>query len=309
MSAGISRIEIFGQDDQYLCIYGEGEANRGSWLAEDPAGIFGITPEKQTWTSGARAIGSKQKNRKILHRDMEIPLLVKSTTAHTYEENQSYVIQAVGFDLDPWDEDAKYAKLAVTTELSGTRYVDMVQYEQPDFDPTHDPLRKQFGELTLNVRVGEADWYGDTIVDAQDLTDNGSVEVWIENPCPRPMLHFWRVTEGKWLIPDPSWRGKRGARRPGGPDEARLVTVEVEEVDGVTEIRPADRSRLMIENEFETNILGRQTSRGFFLYEIPPYTPRQPLTVHLENCPDWGARVELHQPRRWTAPWGGELTP
>ena len=306
MIDGISRIELFGQDDQLLTVHGDGEGDRGVYLAEDPAGLW-WTPEKQTWTSGARAIGSKQKNRKILHRDMELPFLVKATAAHTFEDNLSYLMQAVGFEPDPWDDDAKYARVAVTTEMSGTRYLDIVQYKEPDFDPAQDPIGHQFGEITLNVRVGDADWYGETVVESYEFTDNGSAEIWVENPCPRPMLHFWRVTEGKWFIPDYSWRGKRGFRRPGGSDENRYVTVEVEEVDGVTEIRPADRSRLMIENEHETNILGRQSSRGFFLYEIPPYTPRQPLTVELQNIPGWGARVELHQPRRWTAPWGEEL--
>ncbi len=301
------RVEILGQDDQHIVANGDGEGNRGYYLAADPAGVFGVTPEKQTWTSGARAIGSKQKNRKIMARDMQLPFLVKSTTAHTYEDNQSYLIQAVGFDLDPWDDDAKYARAAVTTELSGTRYVDMVQYKEPDFDPKQDPIKQQFGEITLNVRVGDADWYGDTVVEPCYFTDNGAGEVWIENPCPRPMLHFWVVTAGTWLIPDFSWRGKRGHRRPGGDDETRYVTVEVQDVDGVTTIRPADRSQLMIENEHETNILGRQTSRGFFLYEIPPYTQRQALTVYLEDCPASGAKVELHQPRRWFSPWGGEL--
>ena len=303
-----TRIEIIGQDDQNICIHGPGEANRGVWLGEGPAGIFGITPEKQTWTSGARAIGSKQKNRKILHRDMKLPLLVKWTAAHTFEENLSYVINAVGFELDPYDDDAKYAKIAVTTELSGTRYVDIVQFEEPDYDPEHDDIDKQFGaELALNLRVGDGDWYGETEVSAHEFTDNGSVELWVSNPTPRPMMHFWRVTEGKWLLPDFSWKGKRGARRPGGEDENRYVTVEVDVVDGVTEIQPVDRSRLMIENEHETNILGRQTARGFFMHEIPPYTQPQPLTVFVENVPDWGARVELHQPRRWTTPFGGEL--
>lgn len=308
MRPGITRIEIVGQDDEEIIIHGEGEANRGSWLGEGPAGIFGHTPEKQTWTSGARAIGSKQKNRKILHRDMQIPLLVKSTTSHSYEDNLSYLINAVGFELDPYDDDAKYAKLAVTTELSGTRFVDMVQFEEPDFDPEHDPIGRQFGEITLNVRVGDADWYGETVVEAFNFTDNGAGEVWVENPCPRPMLHYWVVTEGKWFIPDFSWRGKRGQRRPGGEDEQRYVTTEVLEVDGVTTIRPADRSKLMVENEWETNILGRQGANGFYLHEIPPYTPRQALTVYLEDCPKGGARVELHQPRCWTSPWGGELS-
>lgn len=303
----VTRVEILGQDDEEIVIYGEGEANRGIWLDEDPAGIFGYTPEKQTWTSGARAIGAVQKNRKILPRDIELPLLIRPTTAHTYEDNQSYLIQAVGFELDPWDNDAKYAKLAVTTELSGTRFVDVVQYEEPDFDPPRDPIQRQFGEITLNLRVGESDWYGETVVSPYDFTDNGEGEVWVENPCPRPMLHFWVVTEGKWFIPDVSWRGKRGQRRPGGDDEARYVTTEVLEVDGVTTIRPADRSKLMVENEWETNILGRQGANGYYLYEIPPYTPRQALKVYLEDCPSSGARVELHQPRRWTAPWGGEL--
>ena len=310
MTGGISRIEIFGQDDQYLCIHGEGQANRGVWLGEGPSGIFGVTPEKQTWTSGARSIGSKQKNRKIMHRDMKIPVLVKETTAHTYEENQSYLINAVGFELDPYDDDAKYARLAVTTELSGTRYVNMIQFEEPDYDPEHDDIDKQFGaELALNVRVGEADWYGDTVVSSFEFGDNGEGEVWVENPCPRPMLHYWVVTEGKWLIPDFSWRGKRGARRPGGDDENRYVTTEVLDVDGVTTSRPADRSKLMIESEWETNLLGRQGPQGFYMHEIPPYTPKQALKVYLENCPVGGARIELHQPRTWYMPWGGELTP
>lgn len=306
MNPGINRVEIIGQDDQQFIIHGQGAGDRGIYLGESPDGLW-YTPEKQTWTSGARAIGAKQKNRKILARDMDLPLMVKETTSHTYEENESYLVQAVGFELDPWDDDAKYAKLAITTDLSGTRFVDMVQYEEPGYEPDHDPIMNQYADITMKLRVGDADWYGDTVVEHAYFTDNGEQEIWIENPCPRPMLHFWVVTPGKWLIPDFSWRGKRGHRRPGGDDENRYVTVEVEDVDGVTTIRPADRSQLMIENEHETNILGRQTSRGFFLYEIPPYTPRQALTVYLEDCPDDGAKVELHQPRRWFSPWGGEL--
>ena len=302
----VTRVEIVGQDDQGITIYGDGEGDRGVYLGEDPEGLFD-TPEKQTWTSGARSIGSKQKNRKILHRDLDIPLLVKSTRAHTYEENESYLVNAVGFELDPYDDDAKYAKLALTTDLSGTRYLDIVQYEESDQTVKHDPILRQFSQMMMKLRVGDGDWYGEDVVDSFEFTDNGAGEVWVENPCPRPMLHYWVVTPGTWLIPDFSWRGKRGARRPSGEDETRYVKVEVVDVDGVTTIRPADRSQLMIENEHETNILGRQTSRGFFLHEIPPYTPRQALTVYLEDCPDDGARVELHQPRRWTRPWGGEL--
>ena len=307
MKPGISRVEILGQYDQHLTIYGQGAGNRGVHMGEEPAGLWD-TPEKQTWTSGARAIGSVQKNRKILHRDIELPVLIKETTAHTYEDNESYLLQSIGYELDPCDDDAKYARLAVTTDLSGTRYVNMVQYKEPDFEPQNDPIAQQFAELTLNIRVGDADWFGDTVISAFEFGDNGTGEVWVENPCPRPMLHFWRVTEGTWFIPDFSWRGQPGRLRPAGEYETRYVTVEVLEVDGVTEIRPADRSRLMIENQYETNILGRQTSRGFFLHEIPPYTPKQALKVHLTDCPTGGARVELHQPRRWTRPWGGELS-
>lgn len=303
---GISRVAIIGQDDQLLTIYGEGQGDRGVHLGEDPLGLFD-TPEKQTWVSGARQIGSTQKNRKILARDMDLPILIRETTVHTFEENESYLINAVGFELDPYDEDAQYAKLAVTTNISGTRYVDMLQYEEPDFNGKNDTIAQQFADITLKVRVGDADWYGETVVSAFEFADNGTGEVWVENPCPRPMLHFWRVTEGKWLIPDFSWVGKRGSRRPGGADETRYVTTEVLDVDGVTEIRPADRSRLMIESAHETNILGRQGPLGFYLHEIPPYTQRQAIQVHLQDCPASGARVELHQPRHWTRPWGGEL--
>lgn len=312
---GIRKVEIFGQDDQYLCVHGQGEGNRGCVLAEDQVHGLYDTPEKQTWKQGARTVGAKAKHRKILPRDWELGFHVYDTTGHTYEENESYLIQAVGFELDEWDDDAKYARIAVTTDISGVRYADIVQYEEPELTPKHDAIQQQYANPILKLRSGQPDWYEDDIITSFTWTDDGWGDIEIENPTNREMHQAWVFTaapagesEGViYTVPDFSWRGKKGARHPGGDDESRYVTTpEITSAQGGLRI-DRDPDQLMARDFHNTNILALFGGQSF-MYSIPPYTQRQKLPVYAANVPDTGAMCQLIQRRRWSRPWGLELS-
>jgi hypothetical protein len=314
--AGIYSIKILGQQDETLHVHGDAEGTEGVWIAEDGVDtLLTASPEKQTWKTGARTKGSRPKNRKILHKDIDLRFIVADTETSSFETNQSYLEQAIGYELDPYDDDAKYARAVVTTDISGTRYLDIVQYEEPDFSPKTDPLKQQFGDVTCKVRCGDPDWYelfdGKPYwLSACDFTEDGEgfVEVW--NPTPRDMYQTWICTPGKWTIPDNSWRGSKGHRYPGGPDSARFITTPlINSVQGGLRLNTRggrDGTKLMAEDFNDTNVLALFAGQ-MFINLIPPYTQKQKLPVFLEDCPPSGARIELRQPRFWSRPYGQEL--
>lgn len=303
---GVSSIEIFGQNDEYLCVHGDGAGDRGVYLGEGQvAGIYD-SPEKQVWKSGARQVGSKQRNRKILARDMDLGFKCVDTVSASAEENESYLIQAVGYDLDQWDDDAKYARLRITTDLSGWRDLDIVQYEEPDLSPAQDPIKDQLLNPILKLRSGNPDWYEDDVVESQTWTDDGWKEITVSNPTPRPMLHKWIATQGVWTLPDFSWRGGKNRRYPSAEHSQRLIACpEITASDGGMVV-DLDKSNLHVRTVNGTNLLARFAGKSFE-YAIPPYTQPQTLPVYCEGVPDQGAMLQLRQPRRWPRPWGLEL--
>ena len=310
---GITRLAIIGQNDEVIAVHGEDRGLRGVYLSEDGADmLLTASPEKQTWKTGARMRGSRPKNRKILARDMDLTFLVMDTDVHSYEQNESLLLQAIGWELDPYDADAKYARAECVTDMSGTRYLDIVQYAEPDFDPEHDPLEQQFGEITLKCRAGEPDWYesGDdnagNAVTYLEFAADGQGEITVENPTPRDVWPTWIFTRGTWTFPDFSWVGSKGARHPGGTDSSRMIsTPEITSVQGGVRITRSRQHGLMVEDFNDTNILGLFTS--YVTHRIPAYTQRQTLPIYLDDCPTGGARAELRMERRWPRPWGGEL--
>jgi hypothetical protein len=301
-----TRIEILGQNGEYLCVHGDGAGDRGVFLGEGQVSGIYDSPEKQVWKSGSRQIGAKQRNRKILARDLDLGFLCKETQTHTAEENESYLIQAIGYDLDAWDEDARYARMRITTDISGVRELDIVQYEQPDLNTAQDPIMHQLLNPVLKLRSGNPDWYSPDFVSSALFTEDGWKDVSVENPTPRPMLHKWVATKGIWTIPDFSWVGSKGNRYPGGVHSRRFIACpEITDSDGGMTI-DIDLQELMARSANDTNILARFGGQ-FFQYAIPPYTQKQTLPVYCEGVGESGAMIQLVQPRRWPRPWGLEL--
>lgn len=302
---GIRDISIYGQNDEHLCVHGPDRGNQGVYLSEGGVANIYDAPEKQTWKQGARQQKAKQKSRKSLARDMDLQFTCIETHGRTAEQNESMLIQAIGFELDKYDDDAKYARLAVSTELSGTRVLDVLQYEGASLDPKIDPIQQQLLKPILKIRSGDPDWYEKPEVSPAVFTSPGWDEVEISNPTNREMMVKWVVTGGTVTLPDFSWRGAPGNRHPGGDDAARMIACP--------QIRPSDNGmtvnldpdELMARTGNNTNILARFGGR-FFQYLVPPYTQKQMLPVHCSDTGGGTVKVELVQPRRWSRPWGLE---
>jgi hypothetical protein len=190
----------------------------------------------------------------------------------------------------------------VETDLSGTRKLDVLMYETPEFDPDLDPIMQQFGNVIFKLRAGQPFWYEDDAV--VSFTGGGGTSagtVLAENPTDQPCYQKWVLTQGTWTLPDFQIQGPKGARAPSGPNANRTVgpiTITAANGGGVVDL---DGQNLMFRDANNTNLMGQMAGK-FMIYEIPPYTPQIELPVS-----GTGGMAQLIMPRHWSRPWGLEL--
>ena len=230
------------------------------------------------------------------------------------EDIMSRFRKAFDYQEDPWDHDAKLARIEVISDIS-TRSLDVQLYEQRDFDPGIDPLVSNHGNPVFPLRAGQPFFYEPDLIKSWSTAGtSGSGTVEVSNPTDQIMNQKWIVTRGDWVLPDISWEGPHGARVPGvskltgRDDSARAIimpTIGALQGGGVVELDPM--ADLMVRDAHDTNLLGQMPTPGiFFEYAIPPGTPPTPLPVSVTNAPTGGAMVQLVQPRRWSEPIGGQ---
>lgn len=284
-------------------VHGDNAGKQGVWLAHGQVQGLYDAPVRTTWKTGAFQIGSTQKSRKWLHRDLTLGFHIKDTYS-SYEFNESLFRQVFEYEPDPWDASWSPTVIEVDTALSGTRYLDVLMYEAPDFDSDIDPLQQGYGNLILKLRAGDPFWYSDTYSSTfSAVSGSGSGFVTVSNPTDQICYQKWLLSRGTWTLPDFRWQGAQGYRLPAG---ARFVdNIVVGEANGAAVV-DLDRQELMFRDARNTNILA-QLSGKFFEYPIPPYTPLQQIPVSFVGAPAGGASVTLQQPRRWSRPWGMEL--
>lgn len=298
----------FRRGNKVFHVYGgPNEGREGIHLAQ--GGFMGVydAPVRTTWKTGAFTDGSRQKHRKWLHRDMELIFHVIDTIDSPWQFNDSEFRRMFDYELDPWEEDPEPTVLEVETELSGVRCLDVLMYEEPEFEPAIDPHKNQHGILTLKLRAGQPFWYETSIITSFSATTASAAgTITVENPTDQTMHHKWILTRATWTLPDVSWSGPKGERTPGGKHPDRAVEgITVTEVNGGMTV-DLDGQELMFRDAHDTNAMGQMAGK-FFNYSIPPYTPATDLVVAYEDAPAGGAMVQLVQPRRWSRPWGLEL--
>jgi hypothetical protein len=247
-----------------------------------------------------------------LHRDLSLGFHIIDTD-NLYELNDSRFRQLFDYQEDFWDDNPTPTTIEVETTMSGTRMLDVLMYEAPEFQSDLDPLQQEYGNLIMKLRAGQPFWYEpDPATDADYMdeftatTAAASGTVTVENPTDCVMYHKIVLTRATWTLPDFQWVGAKGVRAPGGPNAARTVTnIVVSDVNGGATI-DLDRQELMFRDANNTNILA-QLAGQFFNYAIPPYTPPTDLPVHYSAAPTGGALARFIMPHRWTRPWGMEL--
>ncbi|GAH00258.1 unnamed protein product, partial [marine sediment metagenome] len=185
------------------------------------------------------------------------------------------------------------------SDMSGTRQLDVLMYDVPEFHPAIDPHKNQHGLLILKLRGGNPFWY-ETAATASGWHEDsvaGDGTVTVTNPTDRIMHHKWILTVGTYTLPDHQWVGAPGARTPGGAFGSRTIAdIEVTSANGGAVV-DLDRENLMFRDGNDTNILA-QLAGKIFAFPIPPYTPATDLAVTGDGM------ARLVMPRRWSRPWG-----
>ncbi len=293
--------------------HGEGAGAQGVWNAAGQVQGIYDAPVKTTWKSSAFQEGSTYRSSKRLHRDMDLgfhithTLLAKGQVAdRSAEENESLFRKIFDYSLDEWEEDPEPTTLHIQTAQSGERKIDVLLHDTPVFDADVDPVAQQYFGLILKLRSGKPMWYSDTVItQASSASTSATLSITVSNPTDQPMKHQWILTRANWSIPDPSWRGGRGARSPGGVFASRTIDVPVGSEQGGCVISLDRNEDLMVRDVHYTNMLPLLGGK-LFKHVIPPYTQQQTLTLSYTGAPAGGAMAQLVQPRLWSRPWGME---
>jgi hypothetical protein len=288
-------------------VHGQNAGNEGVWLARGQVDGIYDAPIKSTWKTGAFQVGSTQKAVKRLHRDLALGFHIVDSVADSFEWNESLFRQIFFYEEDQWSLTPKKTTIEVVTELSGTRKLDVLMYEQPDFKANIDPIMQQHGNLVMKLRAGQPMWYENDVTSTFTSTATSAAgTVTVSNPTDQIMYHKWVLTPGTWTLPDFEWVGDPGERVPGGTNAARYVRdITVTSLNGGAVV-DLDRQQLMFRDLNNTNILAQMGAAKIFTYPIPPYTPAFQLPVSYKGAPAGGATVQLVQPRRWSRPYGLE---
>ncbi|QTF81842.1 minor tail protein [Gordonia phage Guey18] len=308
-----SIIELFGCDGSYFVIHGQGAGDQGVYLGKGQAEGLYDAPVKTQWRSSAHEIGGKHKKTSYLIRELELGFHILGTDVEA-AQNESDLRKAFDYSEDPWDDDAVQAKLTWTIETadnSSSRSLDVLLSDTPEMKMEVDPRTLDetgYFNLVLPLSAGQPMWYEPSVTTVFSSTaTSASGTITVSNPTDRPMAHKFICTRATWVLPDPSWRGKRYLRAPGGPYPSRTVTLPaLTSTDGGAVV-DLDPMQLNVRSANGTNLLGRMPVVGsYFMHVIPPYTPPTQLPVSYTGAPAGGAMVQCVQPRLWSRPWGLE---
>lgn len=287
------------------CGLSKGGRTAGLTLVEESVKGLMDAPIETDWiedTDGAIFSGER-----FLPRDLDLGFAFSDELARSRGgELESQFRLEFGARADRWDPNFKHTRVEVESELSGVRWLEVLLREAPEMKMRQDPYSKQVWELAYALRSGDPLFESKkkvTTFETSGASGSGFIE--ISNPTDTEMRHTWILTQGTWLVPDPSWVGAPGKRAPGGEFPTRNVTVTVTAADQGAKIT-RERRKIHAQTFTGANLLGRMNGK-WVKFDIPPHTPKTLLPISVSGAPSSGARAELHQPRRWTRPVGGEL--
>ncbi|WP_139179915.1 hypothetical protein [Gordonia westfalica] len=284
------------------------ERHAGLTLSE--GGVEGLidSPVETQWVEDTE-MGVVFGGVRYLPRDMTLGFYVSDALSDETEIGRLESDFRMDFAAQPdeWDANFQHTQVEVGSDLSGERRLTMQLREAPELKTQRDPYTQQFYDITYELRAPMPLWdSGKEVTVFEGSGTSGSGTILVSNPTDTPLRQTWVLTRGKWTLPDPSWRGKRGQRAPSGPYAARTVALpEITSSDqGVRITR--ERRKLHAMTFTGSNFLGRMNGQ-WIIHDIPPYTPPTLLPISYTNAPAGGARAELHQPRLWTRPVGLEM--
>ena len=316
------KVTLVSPDGEEMIVHPENLATHGVYLTE--AGVKGDiidAPVKTEWDSLAKQEGGTQRGVDWEYRDFSLQFHVTDNSRLSAEEADSMLRMMFDYEEDEWDTENPQRQGKLILEVIGgpfagsERSLDILMYEAPEIELNRDPFKEQYFNPTLNFRAGQPMYYEPMSIEPFTFTGSGTMEgeVLCYNPTDRAVRPTWIVAAGagaRAWIPDFSWIGPRGKRKIGGPHPNRMIQLPEITPTGGGIRATLKRGKVMVEDLNGTNAMGRMPVQGqFFMYRIPPYTPKTMLPVKIMNVPasNPGGRIEFRMDLYWSRPYGLEM--
>lgn len=294
---------LVGIDGSRWQVHGAGQGAQGAWLGAEQVQAIYDAPIDVQWTETAGGRGARPRRRRYPARDMVLGFHVNDEDQGPAGRRGAALALALGSEPYRWDPDRRLARMEITSELSGMRWLDFEATAAPDLVAALDPLAQRYSNTVFSLRAGEplfASEPGLAVFETPLSAASGTVV--LANPSNTPCEYTVELTPGIWTIPDVSWSGPAGQVAPGGKHAGRTITVEVLPEHVLARLT-RDRTQIPATAAGGANLVARQ--RGQFLqFDLPAWLPPTELPVSVTGAPAGGARAEWTLPQFWTRPWG-----
>jgi hypothetical protein len=308
-------IKAYGANGNECTLHGPGAGAEGVWMAADQVEGFFDAPVRQTWDATAHQIGGTLQGMWYDVRDAMLGVHIEGRDGLDAGEVEDWFRQLFVYRPDRWDHDAVLPRIEVTSDMSGTRSLDVQLYKAPDFNPGVDHIVTDYANPQFPLRAGQPFWYEpDVVTFFESTSTSASGTLPASNPTDLPMYPKWNVTRCQATLPDRSWIGPPGARTFGvdklsGLDHSArnilLPALTVDHGGATVDLEHLVGDKLMIRDASDQNMLGQMPVPGsYFSYEYPSHLQSKSMPVSYTGAPAGGARIELRQPRRWSRPLG-----
>ncbi|MGW6624200.1 phage tail protein [Nocardia sp. NPDC055002] len=300
-------VELEGVNGERFILAGPEAGDRGVYLGTGVTGLYD-PPVKVVYEEPGNWPGARYLNHRILRRDIVFGVEILNDKSDSWLSRDSEWRKAWAYD--------RTCKLYVTTENSGTRYLNLALGEQMDISLFTDPNGNSVNRAGVVAIAGDPFWYEDEVMyhvttqtDTTGITDinSGSAEtltITVDpsdgrgglNPTDQYVFPKWIVPAPcKVKIPDPSFED------PALFNRAIVMPTLVSGEDCVIDSDPR------VEQVIAANdaLVWARMNGVRFRHPFPPYTRNHTYNLKVVGCPA-GQIFTLVIPRPWSRPWGLE---
>lgn len=289
----VATIEIESDDDYALVSAPDGRfGDEGIELDVSPTGVYSTAFTLRT-ISGAFEIGGRAVGHEIPIRDMTLPFNLYAIPGQTIEETISRFRRM-------WRMGAT-VKWSFTTEISGTRWLNLRLAKEIGFSPERDWNIDGFVRAVVTAvalqPMYESEEESDSWSNPSAGSHTGAVK--LSNPTDQKCFLEWSLDPAtSWGFPDFSFGQEKHWKRPPDADAARMINTPL----------LTQRLSVMADPMMDTYISADlSNASGLFngvepIYWIPPYTDELYVPVTCNGPADATCTVTMR--RFWSAEAG-----
>lgn len=181
-------VELEGVNGEVFTLAGPDAGDKGVYLATGVTGLY-EPPVKAVYEEPGNYPGARYLTHRVLRRDLvfAVYILHDPGATHSWLSRDSAWRKAWAFDKD--------AKLKITTDESGTRWLKVRLFESPDVDTSTDPNGNSINTVKMICVAGDPFWYSeDEVHTAVTTTDTRFDPAPLPWPWPQPALPTENLT-------------------------------------------------------------------------------------------------------------------